>query len=487
MRGDFARVTFDPLMHFTRVLQNQGRVQLEADWNEQGAIFLHLLRSLIVDLAGPAWRAGSGFALDWDGAARDVTISAGHCYIDGFLCENEKNTTFSTQPRRPTPDEPAVLSADKLGFVYIDAWERHVTAWEVPRLREVALGIAETASRAQLVWQIRFLDTDTIKARLDAAIDALAVQHLAAQKGNDPDAAEIENAGAALIELRNVLPTAFNCEHAQKVLAASIQTAGRLRARPSTPSNPETDPCSLSPASAYRGRENQLYRVEIHNRGDAKTATFKWSRENGGVTFPVLDANSDGKPPHTIVTLTHLGRDARLGLCAGDWVEYVDDDIVLAQHAGPMARVLGVDRGELTATLDALLTPDLKKHPLLRRWDQSQNLLGDGVSAIVEANDDSGWLELEDGIEVQFQPGGLYWTGDYWLIPARVATGGIEWPVNETSTQTPKPPLACKPNGVEHHTAPLGLLKPGQPPTISNCICTLPGLCTARTARARPA
>jgi len=63
MKGDFARVTFDPTRHYSQVFQQQGRVLLEADWNEQGNIQLHLLRSLIRDLLGPCWAAGTGFAL----------------------------------------------------------------------------------------------------------------------------------------------------------------------------------------------------------------------------------------------------------------------------------------------------------------------------------------------------------------------------------------------------------------------------------------
>ena len=34
-RGDFSRDTFDPSKHFLRVLMQQGRVSLDADWNEQ--------------------------------------------------------------------------------------------------------------------------------------------------------------------------------------------------------------------------------------------------------------------------------------------------------------------------------------------------------------------------------------------------------------------------------------------------------------------
>lgn len=59
MSGDFARVSFNPDRHYTRVLLQQGRVLLEADFNEQSALHHHYLRMLIVDLAGRAWRAGA--------------------------------------------------------------------------------------------------------------------------------------------------------------------------------------------------------------------------------------------------------------------------------------------------------------------------------------------------------------------------------------------------------------------------------------------
>jgi len=52
MKGDFSRVTFDVTKHFSRVLMQQGRVQLDADWNEQTAILLHFLQSLAEDLIG---------------------------------------------------------------------------------------------------------------------------------------------------------------------------------------------------------------------------------------------------------------------------------------------------------------------------------------------------------------------------------------------------------------------------------------------------
>ena len=59
-RGDFSRDSFDPLKHFSRVLMQQGRVQLDADWNEQTSIVLHYLQALASDIIGPF--GGNGLA-----------------------------------------------------------------------------------------------------------------------------------------------------------------------------------------------------------------------------------------------------------------------------------------------------------------------------------------------------------------------------------------------------------------------------------------
>jgi hypothetical protein len=93
MKADFTRNTFSPLKHFTRVLMQQGRVQLDADWNEQAAIQLRYLRALAADVigehGGPA--AYWGFAITelqlTPPVHADFRIGAGHYYVDGILCE----------------------------------------------------------------------------------------------------------------------------------------------------------------------------------------------------------------------------------------------------------------------------------------------------------------------------------------------------------------------------------------------------------------
>src|ERR1700730_11156497 len=92
MKADMTRDTFHPLKHFARVLMQQGRVQLDADWNEQAAILLGYLQALAADLVGPAGGPENnyGFAisrLTQKPNTPDFQIGFGHYYVDGLLCQ----------------------------------------------------------------------------------------------------------------------------------------------------------------------------------------------------------------------------------------------------------------------------------------------------------------------------------------------------------------------------------------------------------------
>jgi hypothetical protein len=259
------------------------------------------------------------------------------------------------------------------------------------------------------------------------------------------------------------------------------------------PERGDDDACSIPPESRYRGAENQLYRIEIHRGGGAENegATFKWSRDNGSVVFPIL------RQQGSVVTLQSLGSDPRTSLQVGDWVEIMDDGLELRGAPGILAQVDTVDSVEMSV---ALKLPDGAKpawpsydeesanHPLLRRWDHSVvegAELSEGAILIPEISAPStDWIEIEHGIEVQFQPGGEYRTGDYWLIPARVATGRIEWPpeLDPTTGQVVKypdgneKPMSLPPHGIEHHYAPLGVIVNR---VVTDCRCMITPSCAA--------
>src|SRR3954453_21871048 len=111
MRGDVTRQTFCSRNHYRSVLQQQGRVQLDADWNEQADIQAYLDRTVTADLVGcsgaPSAQPGMGIT---DKAGKPLTtsvtadklwISQGHYYVDGILCENDEAVQLVDQPDRP--------------------------------------------------------------------------------------------------------------------------------------------------------------------------------------------------------------------------------------------------------------------------------------------------------------------------------------------------------------------------------------------------
>lgn len=483
MNGDFTRDTFDPLKHFSRVLMQQGRVQLDADWNEQTSILLHYIRTLASDLlgahAGPA--EGMGFHLitsetvkgwkeeDWanfepDPGRREVlsdavqddkdaAIGVGRYYVQGILVENHRPILYTEQVGYPfTPEGEFSNLKDKELLVYLDVWERHVTYVQDDHIREVALGGPDTCARAQVVWQVKALIRDKQKTFDCNVLDALL------ERQNPP-----------------------------KLLA---------RARRAT-SSPEL--CSVSPESKYRGLENHLYRVEVHEvgvvgeaKGSAKrtpaTATFKWSRDNGSVVFPIVSLGGTDAIGCTDAIVATLGRDQCSQLTEGDWVEVSDDSYALRGESGPLAQVERVDRDELKITLKSpdgvadlpsyAETETSSKHPLLRRWDHDGDLAAyHGALPVTEsATTEDGWIVLEDGVEIRFAKDGEYRVGDYWLIPARVATGDVEWPIQLDANGRPKSdaPAELPPRGPEHYFAPLyHLRRTKNGTTVEDCRCPI--------------
>lgn len=75
MKGDFSKPPFDARRRFAGVLMQQGRVSLDADWNEQVGIENRRAETMMLDLVGPsgAPRDAAGYAitathrLDFDG------------------------------------------------------------------------------------------------------------------------------------------------------------------------------------------------------------------------------------------------------------------------------------------------------------------------------------------------------------------------------------------------------------------------------------
>jgi hypothetical protein len=503
MKGDFTRQTFRPERHYSGVRMQQGRVQLDADWNEQADIGRYRDETEAADVIG---RCGgplhaAAFAITFDPAKPgDFLLGAGRYYVDGMLCENEQVVAYTAQPDLPGL---APLDVTQAGFhiAYLDVWHRHLTALDDPRLRETALGGPDTATRTRTVWQVRTVF-----------------------------------AGAGPINcLSN--PAAFT-----NATAASSALL-RARAKKETVSS---DPCIVPSGAGFRGLENQLYRVEVHDPGNpydltagggdaeitnlpspnqvvyasgtwtvgqaveiflskagsepmagflayvtakhtpSKTltlnvalpplaladlprirkvgSTFKWSRDNGSVVALVKSISGRDVVVHS------LGPDSVLDFRPGQWLELSDDARELAGLPGHLGQIEAVDPATSTITLRAapapfpgdVASPDAARHLKARRWD------GAGAAKINSPAPSEGYAELEDGVQIRFEPGTAL-TGDHWLIPARTATadaqsGTIEWPADGAD------PAAQPPLGIRHHYCKVAVLQSdGTKLTATDC------------------
>jgi len=360
------------------------------------------LRGLSIFGSEPGWAVGDGGAALRVGIgspdvgdvvlpAAGLSIEPGRYYVNGMLCELEARCSYAHQADGGAGDR---LVAGAY-LMYLKAWQRHVSALEAPAIREVALGGPDTATRARTIAQVRALPLGVAS------------------------------------------PFEWNCDSSIAEWDALLGQPKPLLAARAEPQLAAANLCEIAATAGYRRLENQLYRVELHEGG--ALPTFKWSRENGSVAYAVLGVSVAGT--QTTVRVAARGRDANLDLAVGDRVELIDDDAELTQRAGTLFEYVADGDDELELVLEGVppagLGQDPSKHPVLRRWDHKPA----GSNALPVEFDR--WIDLEDGVQVRFEAGGVYRPGDYWQIPARTITADVEWPRDADGD-----PLAREPAGI---------------------------------------
>ena len=416
MSGDYSRFTYDPRRRFAGVQMQQGRVQLDSDWNEQTELLRERTRLLGLDVGGPAWLPAlttpNAFLIGVI-AGPDLSIEPGRIYVDGRLAEifPGEGITYLNQPFFPDP--PAFNPAAG-AIVYLDLWEREVSWAEEPQLLDVALGGVDTTTRVQQVWQVRLLQLPG--TTIDCGFDLNAL--------NPP-------------------------------------SGGRLTTSAVAPPAPD-DPCILPPNAGYRGIENRLYRVEVQQGGAVGTATFKWSRDNGSIVSRVGGLAVAGGQSR--ITVNRIGRDEALRFRIDDWVTLTDDHREFHGEAGQMARIVDIDEAARVVVLDRVVPAAggrpfgatavqlAERNTRLQRWDQSAPLNGLNADGVMTTA--AGPVGLEDGVQVGFSvspAGGAFKVGDYWVFAARTADASVE-----ELNQAP-------PRGISHQYLQLAAIPAGGP------------------------
>lgn len=490
LKGDLSRHTFERLKHYAGVLHQQGRVWLDSDWNDEVLLQLNLLRQETFDIVGRcgAPKPGTAFTISppQPGAPLDAfQITGGpgpegRYYVDGILCQLDKNVTYLTQPDFPNPPRLTFPpTGDLTAIVYIEVWQRLITFLEDEDIREVALGGPDTATRVKTIAQVK-------------------VAPLNVSRDRD-----------------------ITCDEALAQLPLSGGTLTTLQPTDSLP----PDPCRLPDPASYTGRENHLYRVEIHDGGDVTNSTqgfvfniklasdanvgavnlalasaltkaevdalqrsgfviittddgqleraqfsdiangnktiilarglsnsfttarnstvsggvarFKWSRDNASFAVRVTAVSADRKT----LTLATLGRDQVTTLREGDLVEIVDDTSELGPARGHLTNLtadpnpdtftvtladslppgFGVPAASITSPSTGVTSPPATGggHMILRRWD------GQGIAQAVFNETTTPQMNLGDGVHINFGGSNLQ-PGDYWQFAARSLDGSIE-------------------------------------------------------------
>ncbi len=438
MAGDYTRLRFDPKNDGAGILQQQGRVMLDQDWNEQVDLVRRRIRAGTLDTVGAGvvpLQTPEGFHIQLT-AANDLTIGVGRIYVDGLLAENHgtgpavydakldeqvgsQPVPYEQQPYLPTPwtlpgPNPFVLPQPPDNgphLVYLDVWTREETWLQDPLLIEKAVGV-DTVTRLQTAWQVRVL------------MDVGAGVTCATPDDQIPGWAAVTARSAGL------LTTA----------AAGVPQS--------------TDPCTIPAEGGYRGTENRTYRVEIHTPGGFGTAQFKWSRNNASFATQVTAINATG----SVLTVVMTKRDSVVRFTPGAWVEVTDDIHEFAGVTGEMHQVQAVDDVNLTITLATSLTAGVfdpshpERHTRVTLWDESGTVRDPNNNIIVDVGSNGGLIPvlqnttvvLEDGIQISFGldpalTGVTFHARDFWVFTARAVDASVE-----ILTKAP-------PRGLHHH------------------------------------
>ena len=414
MASDRARDTFDEGRQYRRVVQQQGRVVLEADINEVQRIFAEEMREELLEVVGPYGvpcdpadqrRRGTGFHVHvHDAPSRDFAIGVGSLYVDGLrVRQNDATLRYGKQQDwldGPHPSLAQIHAAPpKKELVYLHLSEQEVSAVEDPTLLEPALGGPDTAQRLRLVRRVH--------------------------------RAPLTSQG----EPERQIPLGPGIE------VAPGQTRLTRTARLHVGFDPGTN--------AYVGPENQMIRVQgatAPATGPAVATRLLWAYDNASALYSVKVADPKDL---TTLTLATIPVDANHQPRANQYAEVLHAAVDLgagACVASPTGIAIQIVRSyDFNAQTIGLETGLPARYAtahqlFVRVWENSvaaSSAIGAGV-ALIDANGNATGLKItlsaETGAAATVVP------GDYWYFAVRPATPTNIYPARYLHPQPPEGP-----------------------------------------------
>ena len=402
MGSDRARITYDESRQYRAVVMQQGRVTLEADWNEEWQMVNEELRKDVLDIVGPCCTPNDGYRVLETGQAPDplfdFSVSNGTMYVGGMRVFLANPLQYSQQAdwvdHLHDPDwvDPSTLGKTKnrREFIYLYLREQEVSAVEESVLREVALGGPDTAQRLRLIQHIQRVSTD----KRDCAGALAEAKEKWAGKGLnfDEQTMRLMSSGTLQASFQDVIP------------------------------NP--DPCEPQAHGGYLGADNQLIRVQISGFDEvSNTYRLIWGFDNASFLYRVTVGDDlktlklqsrpvdDFHKPRADQAVEVLRSAAQLSSITNDYI------------ASPTGIVATLDADYISDTQSITLPTalpaeyrDTSKVPVvfLRVWEE-EKAFTPGTPVVLGTT----------GVQVTLQTTGndpLH-VGDYWLMAVRPNTG----------------------------------------------------------------
>jgi len=472
MGSDRARVTYDPRQQYRSVVMQQGRVTLEADWNEAEMIAGEGERLETLDIVGPSGTPDNGYEiiLPTPSSSYNFSVGGGTMYVGGIRASLAEAIDYSSQPDwlnyndspdpqdlsddaedwvSPTSPAPVFPSGSTIKgaqgaadeFVYLYLREQEVSAVEDPDLADVALGGPDTAARTRLIQHIVRVGcqgTDCMTG-LNAAEGQWASQGL--------------HFNSSTMRLES-----------QDTLLVSFSNQG------------QSTPCQPQAQGGYLDPDNQLIRVQISGTDPITgNPTFLWGFDNASFLYRISVTNTDPvslKLASAPVDTNHQPASGQTVEILRAAAELANGGYVAALSGFPVTLNPSYDQDTQSITLpngvslppeylDSTLSPPA---PLFLRVWQNQVVFTPGVP-----------IALGDtGVLVTLETGQTFHVGDYWQFAVRPSTPQSVYP--ERYQQFAQPP-----EGPRLWACPLGVIawNNGQGTLASDCrnqFCNLVGL-----------
>lgn len=406
MATDVARLSFDPARVYRGVAPQQGRVNLEAEQNEQRLIDVEERRAELIDIVGPAGTPDDGYAVS-GGTGFEITVGAGTMYVGGWRLELDENLGDYDQP--DWLDRPTHWAETGIEHVVLLVQETDVTAVEDPALYEVALGGPDGAARTRLLQRILRLRTDavTCSEALEQDLKGWRRQGLSF----DPETMALESDARLLVTWEG---------------------------------DPEpVDPCEPSSTGGYLGAENQLIRVQITRVGRDGTFDLIWGYDDASFLYRVT-ADASTNPVLTLdrtpVDDFHRPRAGQAVQALVATAELASTDGVVEGYVAALGGRVGVlttpyDPDTKTVQFPAPLpteytSPDENPLLFLRIWEEA--LTGLEVGKAIPLTGTGMQVTLTTVADAPLH------VDDFWCIGVRPSTPTTVYP--DRYLRTPQPP-----------------------------------------------